>query len=274
MDMSTSGSQVVYEIHTLMVDGEIIARRHFKYRTASRRIRPYLTFCLAPKAYLVMSFILSADQPDQRTLAALLYAAILQSQEKPYGGIPDEIWLYSQIPVGPPLQEALKTLGITFRALSDELPLSGEVECFIATLKREVWETIFDYTGLQGSQPEEITGSLTLREMEDALRHYLAQYHQRVNSRTGISPLTYWQTHCVTERANQHRLTELLGDRIPRIVTLKGIHYQARRYWHDDLSELAPRTEVLICPTPSISTPRTIEIFFQGKWKCSASVRG
>ena len=274
MNMSTSGSQVVYEIHTLVVDGEIIDRRHFKYRTARGRIRPYLNFCLAPKAYLVMSFTLSVDRPDQRSLAALLYAAIMQSQEKPYGGIPDEIWLYSQIPVGPPLQEALKTLGITLRAISDELPLSGEVERFIATLKRDVWETILDYTGLQESQPEEITGSLTLREMEDAIRHYLTQYHQRVNSRTGISPLTFWQTHCVTEQADQHRLTELLGERIPRIVTHKGIHYQARRYWHDNLAELSPGTEVLICPTPSFSTPRIIEVFFQGKWKCSASVRG
>lgn len=94
-----SGSQVVLEIHSLVVDGEIIDRRHCKYRTASGRIRPYFTFCLAPKACLVMSLTLSADRPDQRSLAALLYAAILQSQEKPYGGIPDEIWLYSQIPV-------------------------------------------------------------------------------------------------------------------------------------------------------------------------------
>lgn len=272
--MSTSCSQVVYEIHNLVVDGEIIDRRHCKYRTASGRVRPYLTFCLAPKACLVMSHTLSADRPDEHSLTALLYAAILQSQEKPYGGIPDEIWLYSQIPVGPPLQEALKTLGITLRALSHELPLSGEAERFIATLKKDVWQAILDYTGLQGSQPEEVSRSLTLREMEDALSHYLTQYHQRVNSKTGISPLTFWQTHCVTERADPHQLTTLLRERILRIVTHNGIQYQSRRYWHDDLAKLATGTEVLICPTPSISTPRTIEVFFQGKWKCSASVRG
>ncbi len=272
--MSMSGSYVVYEIHTLVVDVEIIDRSHFKYRTASGRIRPYLTFCLAPKAYLVMSFTLSADRPDQRSLAALLYAAIMQSQEKPYGGIPDEIWLYSQIPVGPPLQEALDTLGITLQTLSGELPLSGEVERFIATLKRDVWESILEYMGFRESQPEEVSRSLTLRQMEDALSHYLTQYHQRVNNKTRVSPLTFWQTHCVTERADPHQLTELLGESIPRIVTHKGIQYRARRYWHDDLAELAPGTEVLICPTPSLSTPRTIEVFFQGKWKCSASVRG
>ncbi len=272
--MSTSCSQVVYEIHTLVVDTEILDRRHFKYRTASRRIRPYLTFCFAPKANLVMSFTLSADRPDQRSLAALLYAAILQSEEKPFGGIPDEIRLYSQIPVGPPLQEALDTLGITLRTLSDELSPSWEIERFIATLKKDVWQAILDYTGLQGSQPEEVIRSLTLREMEDALNHYLTQYHQRVNNKTGVSPLTCWQTHCVTERADPHQLTELLGESIPRIVTHNGIHYRARRYWHDDLAELAPGTAVLICPTPSLSTPRTIEVFFQGKWKCSASVRG
>ncbi len=272
--MSTSGSQVVYEIHTLVVDGEIIDRRHCKYRTASGRIRPYLTFCFAPKANLVMSFTLSADRPDQRSLAALLYAAILQSEEKPFGGIPDEIRLYSQIPVGLPLQKALDTLGITLRTLSDELSPSGEVERFIATLKRDVWEAIFDYTGLQGSQPEEVSKSLTLHEMEDALRSYLAHHHQKVNSESGKSPLSLWQTHCVSERADQRRLTELLGERIPRIVTHNGIHYRARRYWHDDLAELAPGTEVLICPTPTLSTPRTIEVFFQGMWKCSASILG
>lgn len=46
--MSMSGSHVVYELHTLVVDVEVIDKRHFKYRTDQGRIRPYLTFSLAP----------------------------------------------------------------------------------------------------------------------------------------------------------------------------------------------------------------------------------
>ena len=272
--MSTSGSHVVYEIHTVVVDIEILDRRHRKYRSASGRIRPYLTFCFAPKASMVMSFILSLDRPDQRSLAALLHAAILQTEEKPYGGIPDEIRLYSQILVGFSLQKALDTLGITFRTLSDKLSPSGEVERFIATLTRDIWGAILDYTGFQGSQPVEVSKSLRLHEMEDALRSYFAQYHQKLNSETGKSPLSFWQTHCVSVRANQRQLTTLLGEHIPRTVTHQGIHYRAQRYWHDNLAELGPGTKVLICPTPSLSTPRTIEVFFQGEWKCSASLRG
>jgi hypothetical protein len=81
--MSTSGSPLVLQVHTTLINVEIVDRRCRTYRTASGRLRPYFTFCFAPEAHLVMSYTLGFDPPDQRSLVTLLHAAIMQSPKKP-----------------------------------------------------------------------------------------------------------------------------------------------------------------------------------------------
>jgi hypothetical protein len=95
--MSLSTVQIVYEMHTIEFDFEVKDTRRREDRTASGRLRPYFTFVFFSKASLVMASSLSADEPDQQMLAALLFAAMSKSSGQLYGGIPDEIWLNESI---------------------------------------------------------------------------------------------------------------------------------------------------------------------------------
>lgn len=233
--MSTSGSPLVYGIYTTLINVEIVDRRCRPYRTASGRLRPYFTFCFAPKARLVMSHTLGLDPPDQRSLVTLLYAAIMQSPEKPYGGIPDEIWLESQISFALPIQHELATLGIALCTLSLEPHSAGAAERFIGTLDKELWQTMSGYVSAYGTKPENGTENLSLHQMESALRLYLAHYHQTVNSETGQSPLAFWEDHCSPQPADPHLLATLLGEGNSRIVTSRGMYYRRWKDWHDSL---------------------------------------
>src|SRR6266705_726178 len=95
--MNVSTVRIIYEMHSAMIDIELRDTRRRGYRTANGRIRPYFTFVFFPKASLVMASSLSADEPDQQMLAALLFAAMSKSSGQLYGGIPDEIWLNESI---------------------------------------------------------------------------------------------------------------------------------------------------------------------------------
>jgi hypothetical protein len=233
--MSTSGSPLVCEVHTTLIDVEIVDRRCRPYRTASGRLRPYFAFCFAPEAHLVMSFALGLDPPDQRSLVTLLYTAIMHSPEKPYGGIPDEIWLYSQISFALPIQHELATLGIALRTLSLEPHPAGAAERFLGTLDEEFWQTMPGYLSAYGTVPENGTENLSLRQMESALRLYLAYYHRTVNSETGQSPLAFWKDHCSPRQADPFMLATIRRVGNARIVTSKGMYYRRWKDWHDPL---------------------------------------
>ncbi len=233
--MSTSGNPLVYEIYTTLINVEIVDRRCRPYRTASGRLRPYFAFCFAPEARLVMSYTLGFDPPDQRSLVTLLHAAIMQSPEKPYGGIPDEIWLESQISFALPIQHELDTLGIALRTLSLESHPAGAAERFIGTLDEELWQTMPSYLSAYGTESENGTEILLLHQMESELRLYLAHYHRTVNSETGQSPLAFWEDHCSPRQADPYLLATLLRAGNSRIVTSKGMYYRRWKDWHDSL---------------------------------------
>lgn len=231
--MSTLGSPLVCEIHTTLINIQIVDKPCRKLQTANGGLRPYFTFCFVPKARLVMSFTLSLDPPDQRSLVMLLYAAIMESPEKPYGGIPDEIRLYNQISFALPIQHELATLGIALCDLSLEPHLAGSAERFIGTLDEKLWQTMPCYVSAYGTKPENGTENLSLHQMESALKVYLAHYHQTVNSETGQSPLSFWEDHYSPQLADPYLLARLLGDGNARTVTSKGLYYRRWKDWYD-----------------------------------------
>jgi hypothetical protein len=272
--MSISTVHIVYEMHTIEFDIELKDTRRRGDRTASGRLRPYFTFVFFPKASLVMAFSLSADEPDYRLLAALLFDAMSKSSDHPYGGKPDEIWLNESTAMfATRLQRLHDNLGITIRSNKIGQHHPGEAERFLEKLKQQVGEALPSYMGKQGTMQSNVIEYLTLHELEDKIRDCLTGHHQRINVETGLSPLAFWETHCFPRSADPHQLANLLGEGIHRTITHRGIYYQHRRYWQEDLATLTLGTEVLIYPTPSLSRPMTIEVFHQGQWICSALTR-
>jgi hypothetical protein len=227
--MSASTVQIVYEMHTTEFDIELRDTRRRGYRTANGRMRPYFSFVFSLKASLVVAFSLSAIQPHQRTLTALLYAAMTESADRPYGGLPDEIWLYeSTASFAPRLQHLRDNLGITIRSITKGEHPTGEAERFLEMLKQQIWETLPANVGVQGIKQEDVREYLTLHELEDVLKKCLIDYHQRTNSETGQFPLTFWQTHCSPCPADPLRLASLLGGGINSTINRRGIYYQNR----------------------------------------------
>jgi len=246
--------QIIYELHVARIDIELRDTRRREHRTATGRIRPYFTFVFFPKASLVMAFSLSAEEPDQQMLSALLFAAMSKSPDQPYGGIPDEIWLNESTAMfATRLQRLHDNLGITIRSNKIGQHHTGEAERFLEALKQLVWEALPIYMGKQGTMQSNVTEHLTLHELEDIIRDCLIGYHQRVNDKTELSPLTFWETHCFPCPVDPHRLTSLLGEGIHRTITHRGIYYHHRLYWHEDLATLTPGTEVHVYPSPSLA---------------------
>jgi hypothetical protein len=269
--MSISTVQIVYEMHSIEFDFELTDTRQRGKRTASGRLRPYLTFVFFPKASLVMASRLSAEEPDQQMLAALLFTAMSKSSDQSFGGIPDEIWINESIAMfAPRLRRLRDNLGIIIRSKEEGQLHTGEAERFLETLKQQVWEALPIYVGKQGTMQSNVIEYLTLQELEDIVRECLIDYHQRINSETGLSPLAFWERHCFPRLFDQHQLENLLGEGIHRHITHRGIYYQHQLYWHADLATLTPGTEVYIYPSTSLASPVTIEVFHREQWICSA----
>ena len=270
-NLTASSVKIIYELHVARIDIELRDTRRREHRTATGRIRPYFTFVFFPKASLVMASSLSADEPDQQMLAALLFAAMSKSSGQLYGGIPDEIWLNESIAMfALRLRRLHDNLGITIRSNKEGQLHTGEAERFLETLKQQVWEALPIYVGKQGTMQSNVIEYLTLHELEDIFRDCLIDYHQRINSETGLSPLAFWETHCFPRLFDPHQLANLLGEGIHRHITHRGIYYQHRLYWHADLATLTPGTEVHVYPSPSLARPVTIEVFHRKQWICSA----
>ena len=269
--MTASSIKIVYELHAARIDIELTDTRRREYRTANGRIRPYFTFVFFPKASLVMAFGLSTEEPDQQMLAALLFAAMSKSSDQPYGGIPDEIWLNEGIAMfAPRFRRLHDNLGITIVSNKEGHLHTGEAERFLETLKQQVWEALPIFMGKRGTMQSNVIEYLTLHELEDIFRDCLVDYHQHINGKTGLSPLSFWESHCFPRSVDPHRLARLLGEGLRRTITHRGIYYQHRLYWHEDLATLTPGTEVHLYSSSSLARPKTIEVFHQGQWICSA----
>ncbi len=265
--MSFSPGQDVYELRTLLLDIEVKDVRLLSYRAASGKLRPYLTVVFAPAGSAVPAYRLSPEPPNQQSISALLFRALTQPEANPFGCIPKEICFDgSAAPFLPHLQGACGDLGISLRPLTGEHPSTGEGERFLETLQSRMREALPAYMGpMAGNE----TVHPTLNELEHILKTCLAECHRSANNEGGQSPLV---VHGFPVAADLRRLVRLLGESARRVVTLKGISYHARRYWHDELASLPPGTEVIIYATPSLTIPKSVEVFHGGTWLCTASV--
>lgn len=267
--------QIVYEIHVAVLDIEIQDRRRRGYRTASGRLRPFLTLVIFPQIGLVMASCLSADCPDWRTIAALLYTAITRADGQLQGGIPDEISVHKSAEVFVShLQDFCSNLGVTLRLSTSEHPTQKEGERLIGRLMRMTDERLLAYMGVQPAWNRSESPTPTLQDLEDVFKQSLTDYHSSSNSETGQSPPTFWQKHCFPRRAVPHRLAVLLSRGVGRTIVSAGIRYGQQCYWDDQLAYFQPGTRVLIYPTPSLSIPRSVEVYHQNRWVCTAEHRG
>lgn len=265
--------QVILEIDHTQIDVLAKDMRLKKYRSKSGEIRPWLTLALERRSRLIMAAIFSYDKPDQYTVAAAIREAILTSDDKPYGGIPDIILVDNgKELLSHHIQHITQGLHIILRPCIRHQPQQkGKVERMFGTLNTRVWSEEPGYvdSNVQKRNPH-ARAERTIAQMEEKLRTFIAQYNNEVHSQLkGYTPLEYWNERCFAEQIDERDLDPLLKKSKPCKVIKPGIKYRGRLYWHRALGGYVGKW-VFVRAVPSYAAPDDIEVFDRDDWICPA----
>jgi len=265
--------QIIFEIDHTQID--VLAKdvRPPKYRTKSGEIRPWLTLCIERRSRLIMAAIFGYDRPDQYTVAAAIREAILVSDDRPYGGVPDIILVDNgKELLSHHIQHITQGLHIVLRPCIRHQPQQkGKVERKFGTLNTRLWSTLLGYvdSNTEKRNPH-AKAEYTIAQLEEKLREYIAQYHNEVHSQLkGRTPLMYWQEHCFPEQKDERELDPLLMKAKTCKVVKTGIKYRGRLYWHKALGSFVGK-RVSARSVPTYAPPDEIQVFADDIWICSA----
>jgi putative transposase len=265
--------QVILEIDHTQID--VLAKdiRSKKYRSKSGEIRPWLTLALERRSRLIMAAIFGYDRPDQYTVAAAIREAILVSDDKPYGGVPDIILVDNgKELLSHHVQHITQGLHIILRPCIRHQPQQkGKVERIFGTLNTRVWSDEPGYvdSNVQKRNPH-ARAERTIAQLEEKLRAFIAQYNNEVHSQLkGRTPLEYWNERCFADPIDERDLDPLLMKSKPCMANKIGIKYRGRLYWHRGLGGYVGK-QVFVRAVPSYAAPDHIEVFDRDDWICTA----
>jgi transposase InsO family protein len=246
--------------------------RASSHRTLSGEVRPYLTLVIDSASRLVMAGLFSYDPPDRFLVAAALRAAMLMSEAKPFGGVPDEIWVDNgKDLIADHVRQLVQGLGSTLFPGPPHYPeLRGIVERLHETLDSRLWATLPGYVGANVVERNpKARAQLSLSELDQRFRTFINGYHQEMHRSTGRTPLQFWQEHASPVPVNERLLDMLLKEAAQRRVLKEGIKYGGRVYWHPDLATLVSE-DVTVRAVPSYMAPDELEVYFEDQWRCTA----
>jgi len=224
---------------------------------------------------MVMAGLLSYDEPTRFTVAAAIRDAILTGEHKPFGGVPDEIWIDNgKDLVARHVYQLAEGLGIKLVPGPPHEPqIRGIVERLHESLDTRLWSTLPGYVGPNTVERNpKAKAELTLYELDEHFRAFIDRYHHEVHSETGQTPLGFWQKHATSFPVDEpllRLLDMLLKEPATRRVLKEGIKYAGERYWHPELAVLVGES-VLVRAAPHYTAPDEIEVFFEGRWRCTA----
>jgi transposase len=264
--------QIVYQIDHTQIDVLVKDIRSPKYRTPTGEIRPWLTLCMDSQSRLVMAARFGYDRPDRFVVAAAIRDALLVSETKSYGGLPNEIWVDNgKELVARHVQQLTRELGIMLEpCLPGQPQHKGIVERFFETLNTRLWSRLPGYVSSNVVERNpNAKAALTLSELVAEFWPFIEKYHQEVHSETGNTPLQYWSESCFAEPVDPRLLDTLLKEPENRRVIKEGVKHAGQVYWHPALASLVGEN-VLIRAEPLYMSPEAIEVYYGGGWICTA----
>ena len=271
-DLKMEEFLIIYELDHTQVDVLVEDIRPEHLRTKSGEIRPWLTLCIDRRSRLVMAAIFSYDRPDRHTVAAAIREAVLVSDEKPYGGVPNEIWVdRGKELLATHIHSFTQELKVILHPCTPHYPQEkGIVERFFGVLNTRLWVLQPGYVDSNTvERSPRAKAELTIAELEARFKAFIEVYHHEVHSQTKFSPLEYWQEYCWAERVDVRTLDRLLKEAKGRMVLKSGIKYQGRMYWHTALATVVRKT-VVIRAAPTYVVPDEIEVYHNDTWLCTA----
>ncbi len=221
---------------------------------------------------LVMAGLFSYDPPDRFLVAAAIREALLTTEQKPFGGVPDEIWVDNgKDLIADHVRQLVQGLGSTLFPGPPHYPeLRGIVERFHETLDTRLWATLPGYVGANVVERNpKARAELSLSELDHCFHIFIKRYHQEVHTSLGQTPLQFWLEHASPVPVNERLLDVLLKEAAPRRVLKQGIKYSGRVYWHPGLATLVDE-DVLVRAAPSYVAPDELEVYFEDQWQCTA----
>lgn len=242
------------------------------HRSLSGEIRPFLTLVVDSASRLIMAGLFSYDRPDRFTVAAAIRTGMLMGENKPYGGVPDEIWVDNgKELVAQHVHQLALGLGIMLVPGPPHEPqVRGIVERLHETLDTRLWATLPGYVGANAAERNpQAKAELTLAQLDQRFRAFIERYHHEIHSETGQTPLAFWQVHAAPFPVDERLLDVLLKEPAQRRVLKEGIKYAGQVYWHTELAVLVGE-DVLVRAAPCYTAPDELEVFFEGQWRCTA----
>src|SRR5258708_34643106 len=164
-------------------------------------------------------------------MACVIREGLLGPLHKPYGGIPDEIWVdQGNQMISRHVQAIALEQRITLHPCIPNNPEdwgnpqeNGRVERFFRTLKDGLWATLEGYIGsnIEERNPN-AKAKYTIAELADKFWDCVDKYHHREDEEPGTTPLQNWAGNCYTRAANPRKVDDLLVGE-PRTPTKPGV---------------------------------------------------
>lgn len=270
-DMVLEGGGVIYQIDNTLVDILVQDKRTTNDRNTSGEVRPWLTLVIDFKSRLVLSYKFGYDQSDRYRVGAALHDAFVITPQKPYGGLPDQVWTDNGKDfLAEHVRTAFRDLGINLKTLPPHQPqLKGIVERFFGVLNTRLWSTLPGYVNSNTvKRNPNAKAVLTIQELNAKLGEFINKYNNEIHSALGETPIAYWQEHCYALPGEPEKLAILLKEREVRPVSKQGIHFGNRLYWDVALGTVVDKSIVL--RAEPYGAADYIEVFYDDHWLCTA----
>jgi hypothetical protein len=250
-------------------------------RTGVRRkggeTRPKLTLCVEASSGIPTAAIFTYDTPDRFTIGDVIHDALLITAKKPYGGIPDEIWVdKGQQMISKHVRQIARDLHITLhpciphdREDRGNPQENGKVERLHQTLQTELWAKMAGYVGSNTVERNpNAQAELTIYEVVEKFWEFINnKYLQEKHGEQKTTPQEYWAEHCHTWPPDDERqLDILLQEGVWKMLHKEGIKHDSRVYWSEDFGSVIPtESRVLIRSHPRYTRPDEILVFYEDK---------
>ncbi len=274
------GSVIIFQIDFTKVDVLVRDIRKRSFRKPSEEIRPYLITCMECSSRLVLAWLFTYDYPNSADIATVIRDALLETDEKPYGGIPHAIWVdQGKQLISHHIQRIAKDLEFELKEGKPNHPEDrgdpqerGIEERFFETIKTRLWCKQSGYvdSNTKDRNPN-AKAEQTISDLATKFREFIDKYHHKEHSETGMTPLEFWAKNCQARiLPDPRKLDFLLLAAQTRVLNKDHIHYGNRRYWHADLAGIPVGSEVEVRAQPDYMRPDEIEVFYEGRHICTA----
>jgi len=269
------GTIIIYQIDWTEVPVLIKDLRRTGVRRKGGETRAYMTLCTEASSGIPTAAIFTYDVPDRFTIGDVIHDALLITAKKPYGGIPDEIWVdQGKQMISEHVRQIARDLHITLhpciphdREDRGNPQENGKVERLHRTVQTELWAKMDGYTGSNTVERNpNAQAKLTIYDIVEKFWEFINnKYLQEKHGDQTTTSQEYWAEHCHTWPPDDERELDILLQECEwKMLHKEGIKHDSRVYWSEYFGSVIPTESwVLIRSHPRYTRPDEILVFYE-----------